>query len=438
MKMKFFGKYLAIAFVCSIILNVAVFASGWVHVAPVETAFELIKKSGQSNVVYSIFGEVAVLQGGDSFSEEAHKLAEVNSFARRDGEELYLLTSKDPVILHMVFPGVREVWSGFGMKVLLAGETAAVNLLSKNSPFTKVELLPLNQILLTEETMCKQIRKNQPDAVSNFLQLLDMETFFADLEMMVKCKTRYSYVEGAQTAVEQCQAVFADLDIPVQQVPFLIGSSKVNNLVATIAGSDEKNYGEILIVGHLDSTSENPRFNAPGADDNGSGAAGVIALARMLKKSGLKPAATIKFVLFLGEEQGLYGSKAYVKDLTPDQKSKIKAVLNLDMIGFDVVAPLSIMLETNSFNRPMVEKMQELAKKYSEFSIRTSFNAWGSDHAPFLQQRIPAVLTIESEYSSNPNYHKTTDLIESINPDLCTNILRLNAATMFVYGVQPE
>lgn len=436
--MKFFGKFLAMAFVCSIMLNAAVFASGWVHVAPAEKAFELVKKSGQSNVVYSIFGEVAVLQGGDSFSDEAHKLTDVNSFARRDGEELYLLTSKDPVILHMVFPGVREVWSGFGMKVLLAGETAAVNLLSKNSPFTKVELLPENQVLLTEETICKQINKNQPDAVSNFLQLLDMETFFADLEMMVKCKTRYSYVEGAQTAVEQCQAIFADLDIPVQQVPFMIGSSKVNNLVATIAGSDEKNYGEILIVGHLDSTSENPRFNAPGADDNGSGAAGVIALARMLKKSGLKPAATIKFVLFLGEEQGLYGSKAYVKDLTPDQKSKIKAVLNLDMIGFDVVAPLSIMLETNSFNRPMVEKMQELAEKYAEFSIRTSFNAWGSDHAPFLQQRIPAVLTIESEYSSNPNYHKTTDLIESINPDLCTNILRLNAATMFVYGVQPE
>ncbi|MFZ5949166.1 MAG: M28 family metallopeptidase, partial [Candidatus Rifleibacteriota bacterium] len=169
--------------------------------------------------------------------------------------------------------------------------------------------------------------------------------------------------------------------------------------------------------------------------DNGSGSAGVIALARMLKKSGLQPAATIKFVLFLGEEQGLYGSKGYVKMLSAEEKKQIKAVLNLDMIGFDAVAPLSIMIETNSFNRPMVEKMQELAEKYAEFSIRTSFNAWGSDHAPFLQQKIPAVLTIESEYSSNPNYHQVTDLIESINPDLCANILRLNAATLYFYAL---
>jgi hypothetical protein len=417
--------------------SASLFAAGWVHVAPADKGFDIIKNIGSGNESYTRFGEVVILQGGDNFSDEVQKTPDVESFAKRDDEHLYLLTTKDPAMFNYVFPGARVVWSGFGMKVLLAGEVAAINLISKSSPFTKVELLPENQTILTAETICKKAGKAEPDEISNFLDLLDMQTFFSDLEKMVAVKTRYSYVDGAQNAIELCAKEFAGLNIPCEQVAFNIGSKKVNNLVATIKGSDEKNYGEVLVVGHLDSTSENPRYDAPGADDNGSGSAGVLALARMLKKSGLEPKATIRFVLFLGEEQGLYGSKAYVRNLNSEDKAKIKAVLNLDMIGFDAADPLSIMLETNSFNRPMVEKMQELAEKYAEFTIRTSFSAWGSDHAPFLQQRIPAVLTIESEYSSNPNYHKTTDIIESINPNLCENILRLNAATMFIYAVNP-
>ncbi|MEW6709076.1 MAG: Zn-dependent exopeptidase M28 [Candidatus Riflebacteria bacterium] len=435
--MKIFGRFIRTAvFTCAtVLISSVVSAAGWVHVAPTRKGVDLIEKCADPNSCYTRFGEIMILQGGESFADEAHKVPDIESFARRDDEKLYLLNSKDPAILNQVFPGVRVVWSGYGMKVLLAGETAAFNLLSKNSDFTRVELLPENQTILSDEIFCKKTSKTEPDEISKFLDLLDMETFFKDLEMMVARKTRYTYVESAQKSIEDCAAIFNELEIPTQQAPFSFGGGQANNLVATVKGTDEENAGQILVVGHLDSTSPNPKVDAPGADDNGSGSAGVIALARMLKKSGLQPAATIKFVLFLGEEQGLYGSKGYVKTLTAEEKKQIKAVLNLDMIGFDAVAPLSIMIETNSFNRPMVEKMQQLAEKYAEFSIRTSFNAWGSDHAPFLQQKIPAVLTIESEYSSNPNYHQVTDLIESINPDLCANILRLNAATMYFYAM---
>lgn len=438
--MKFSDKVFKVtAFTCiAILVSASLYAAGWVHVAPSEMGFELMKKSGSGNERYTRFGEVTILQGGESFSDELQKTESIQSIPVGAGEILYLLTSKDPAILNYTFPGVRTVWSGFGMKVLLAGEVAGINLMSKNSPFTKVEFLPINQEILTSEVVCKQTTKSAPDEISKFLNLLDMKAFFTDLEKMVEQKTRYSYVNGAQKAIEFCAEEFKKLGLESKEAPFSIGSSKVNNLVAIWKGTDEEKYGEVLIVGHLDSTSPNPKNDAPGADDNGSGSAGVLAMAKMLKKSGLQPAATLKFVLFLGEEQGLYGSKAYVRSLDPASRKKIKAVLNLDMIGFDAAPPLSIMLETNSFNRPMVEKMQELAEKYADFTIRTSFSAWGSDHAPFLQQRIPAVLTIESEYATNPNYHQVSDLIDTINPDLSLNILRLNAATMFVYGVKPE
>ncbi|MGM0598987.1 MAG: M28 family metallopeptidase [Candidatus Rifleibacteriota bacterium] len=432
--MKFSGRYFIFAVLISIVCSASLLAGNWVYLANADTVFSIVKNSDHSVESYTRLGDYFILTGEDVFAENLQKSPGVESFPMRDGENLYLITSKDPAILSAVFPGVRTVWEDYGLRVVIAGEVAGNNLMSKSSAFTKVELLEKNTTILSEEIICKATAKNVPDNMSAFIKLLDIQAFMQDLQTMVDFKTRYSYVEGAQKAIDYCAAEFTKLGIKSEQQVFNIGSSRVNNLVATVKGSNEKDFGQVLVVGHLDSTSPNPRNDAPGADDNGSGSAGVLAIARMLKASGLQTAATVKFILFLGEEQGLYGSKAYVRNLNATDKKNIVAVLNLDMIGFDKQPPLSVLLETNSFNRPMIENMQDLAQKHTELSIRTSFSAWGSDHAPFLQQRIPAVLTIESEFSSNPNYHQTTDLIPTINQELCQEILKLNAATMYKYS----
>jgi carboxypeptidase Q len=83
---------------------------------------------------------------------------------------------------------------------------------------------------------------------------------------------------------------------------------QVNNVVAEIAGSDPN--GEYVVVGgHLDSWQL-----GTGAEDNGTGAASVMALAQALKATGLTPRRTIRFVLFGGEEEGLLGSISYARD----------------------------------------------------------------------------------------------------------------------------
>ena len=432
--MKFSGRYFIFAVLISIVCSTTLLAGSWVYLAKADTASSIIKNNDNSVESYTRLGDFVIFHGEGLSSESLKKTAGVKSFPKQDDENLYLITSKDPAVLTAVFPGVRTVWEGYGLRVVIAGEIAANNLMSKSSAFTKVEILKENTTILSQEISCKATAKKAPDSTSAFLKLLDMQAFIKDLQAMVDFKTRYSYVEGAQRAIDYCAFEFTKLGIKSEQQAFNIGSTRVNNLVATVKGSNEKDFGQVLVVGHLDSTSPNPRNNAPGADDNGSGSAGVLAIARMLKASGLQPAATVKFILFLGEEQGLYGSKAYVRYLNDAEKNAIKAVLNLDMIGFDNQPPLSVLIETNSFNRTMIENMQELAQKYNELSIRTSFSAWGSDHAPFLYKRIPAVLTIESEFSSNPNYHQTTDLISSINRELCQEILILNAATMYKYS----
>lgn len=440
MKMKFFAKSgftrlcLAMAFAgCG-----SAFAADWVQVMPSSAGYELIKKSGSGSEKFTQFGETIIIQGGEIFNDEANKSAPGDSLPVRPGEKLYMVTTKDPAILAATFPGARVVFKGNGFIVLLASETAAMNIIAKSSDFTRVDLLPENQVVLTAPEMASKDAMKTDDEIAAFIDKLDMKAFMADLTELVNFKTRYTYVAPAQQSIDFCQKIFSDMGFKVWQSQFSMGGSTANNLIAEIKGTDEEKFGQILMVGHLDSTSRQPRTNAPGADDNGSGAAGAIAMARLIKDSGLQPAATIKFVLFMGEEQGLYGSKAYVKALTADEKSKIKAVFNLDMIGFDAVAPLSVMIETSSFNRPMVEKMTELAKNYANFSIQISYSPNGSDHAPFLTQKVPAVLTIQSEFDNNPNYHQVTDTMDIINEDLCRNILRMNAAAMYIYGLKPE
>lgn len=416
----------------------SVFASDWIQVLPVDSGEELIKEEGSGYEKAVQIGNSLIIRSGENFKDAAIKKSPDNILALRPGENVYLITTKDPAILNATFPGARIVYREAGFIVVVAGETAAMNLISKKSDFTSVELMPENEVILTPPIECKSTAHKSTDPVSRFLNLIDMQAFMKDLGDLVAFKTRYSYVEPAQKSILHCEKILKDMGYATSLEPFNIGSSKTHNLVAEITGKDPEKHGEILVVGHLDSTSPNPRNDAPGADDNGSGAAGVIALARLLKKAEIMPDATIKFVLFMGEEQGLYGSKAYVRNLPPQDRKKIKAVLNLDMIGFDVTPPLSILMETNSFNRPMMEIMEEMAKKYTECSVQVSYKAWGSDHAPFLNVQIPAVLTIESEFGSNPNYHKVTDLIDTINPELCKTILRINAATLYKYAIAAE
>ncbi len=96
---------------------------------------------------------------------------------------------------------------------------------------------------------------------------------------------------------------------------------KVDNVVADIAGS-ASNGEYVLVGGHLDSWQ-----TGTGAQDNGTGAATVLAVAQAVKASGLTPRRTMRFVLFGGEEEGLIGSLRYAKAHADDAAKCVGACL---------------------------------------------------------------------------------------------------------------
>jgi len=183
----------------------------------------------------------------------------------------------------------------------------------------------------------------------------------------------------------------------------------VYNTVAEIKGS-EKPDEVVIIGGHLDSWDL-----GTGATDNGTGSMVVLAAARALVKSGVKPKRTIRFVLFTGEEQGLNGSRAYVA-AHKDEMSKISGVLVHDT-GTGKV--LTIGLMHNYAARETVDRvLYPLAKEktigLAEPSLRSE---GGSDHVPFDEAGVPASWCIQEVANYEKDHHSQTDTLDRVKWD---------------------
>jgi hypothetical protein len=182
---------------------------------------------------------------------------------------------------------------------------------------------------------------------------------------------------------------------------FVPGPLVVHNTVGEIRGSDKPD--EVVILGaHLDSWDL-----GQGTTDNGTGTAVVLEAARALMKSGVKPRRTIRFVLFTGEEQGLYGSKAYVQQ-HKDELPKISMCLVHDT-GTGKVTGIGV--QGRASVKPILEaeltSLRDLGVQ--EISLR---GMGGSDHASFEQAGVPgfAVQQDMSEYRFT--HHSQSDTLD--------------------------
>lgn len=139
----------------------------------------------------------------------------------------------------------------------------------------------------------------------------------------------------------------------------------------------------------------------------------------------------LRCILFGGEEQGLFGSRQYLAGLPEAERARIRAVLNMDMIGVhNTERTRSVLVEGAALSRVLVEKLEQAALGYTSLAVQTSFSPFASDHVPFLQAGIPAVLTIEGADSSNEAVHSEHDTLERIDGELALEILRMNTAVV--------
>lgn len=206
---------------------------------------------------------------------------------------------------------------------------------------------------------------------------------------------------------------------------YSFSGTNARNVVATLPGVETPER-VILIGGHLDSTSPSSSTNAPGANDNASGIAGVLAAAQILRQYSFR--STIRFVAFTGEEQGLYGSTQHA-NAAVSRGDLIDAAVIFDMIGWRN-AQNRIDIEGETPWLPVMTVMDDACAQYTNLDTQIQLVSFGSDHVPFQDVGIPAFLAIETEYASFPCYHRTCDTTGWNLPDFTADVTRAGLATV--------
>ena len=283
---------------------------------------------------------------------------------------------------------------------------------------------------------------------------------------------RFATQSGGRMSVE-----FHETTVPPSsRVP---GPSKVVNVVATLRPDrPEVSKRVLLVCGHYDSRASDPmdsQSDAPGANDDGSGTAVVLELARVFSKYPVE--ATVVFAAFAGEEQGLLGSTAWARTAR-ERHLSIDGVLNNDIVGgieggdgsvestyvrvfSEAYSPgdtgtvfrrrNTLGLENDGPSRSLARYIKETAEHYgNKLAVHMIYRRdrflRGGDHSPFHERGYAAVrfsVARENYEWQHQNVRMEGgisfgDRIEFTNDEYCANIARVNLATLAGLALAPE
>ncbi|MDB5205923.1 MAG: family metallo-hydrolase [Flavisolibacter sp.] len=229
----------------------------------------------------------------------------------------------------------------------------------------------------------------------------------------------------------------ANAGIPVEleadvRTKFFDKDLKGYNVIAEIPGTDPKLKDEVVMIGgHLDSW-----HGATGATDNAAGCSVMMEAMRLLKASNFQPRRTIRIALWGGEEQGLHGSRNYVKmhvadpatmQLQPAQ-SKITAYYNLDN-GTGKIR--GVYLQGNEKAKPVFTKWLESFKDLGASTVTIS-NTGGTDHLSFDAVGVPGFQFIQDEIEYDTRtHHSNMDTYDHLVPEDLKQAATIVAAFVF-------
>jgi hypothetical protein len=248
--------------------------------------------------------------------------------------------------------------------------------------------------------------------------------------------------------------VLPDTQVTLHYRNTVVATGKTYNVAGLLEGSDPKLKAEtILFSGHHDHDGISRDQIWHGADDNGSGTVGVVALAHAFRANALhgeKPKRSLLFVVFAAEERGLLGS-FYMAAHPLRPLETTRAVINFDMIGrnetesdqtkglieipADTTNRLNLIGPSYSpdYNRTVVAENKyvglDLDYRFDrDYALNIFFR---SDQFPFVLHNIPSFWWFTGFH---PDYHHTTDAADKINYAKMAKILRLAYLTGFQFA----
>lgn len=203
-------------------------------------------------------------------------------------------------------------------------------------------------------------------------------------------------------------------------------SAETENLIGMIEGCDSTLKHQYVLIGaHLDHVGQQAgEIYFPGANDNASGSAAVLEIARTFVKEKIKPKRSVIFVLYASEEQGLLGSKFLAEHL-PVPADSIVAAINMDCIGYGDSIQIG-----NGKSVPVLWKfIKDIEKTSSNIMVERTWNGGGADLGALHDKGIPGAYFVTT--NSYDHLHMLTDTPETLNKTLYESIVKLAYTTVY-------
>lgn len=295
------------------------------------------------------------------------------------------------------------------------------------------------------------LSKSHVELEINTAKSLTPESVQDYLKRFIEFPTRsYMNEEASSTVANWLEKEFKRLGFITCKQHFQGGGKHQENVIAHVPGSSSDT---ITVAAHYDSR---PFVGpAPGAEDNGSGVATLLAIANAYKKHiHFKPKKGIYFAAFAGQEPGLMGSKEFVSFLEnggSDMPETCRTsasflrvekrapsdhrALILDEIGWKSpqFSQFTVNLESYDSSKEMMDHLRHSSAMHNGWhGLEVIHNKlpFGSDHMAFLEKKMMSVLSINADDESYPHYHRNTDTIENLSPLLMAMVGKMNLGAL--------
>lgn len=221
---------------------------------------------------------------------------------------------------------------------------------------------------------------------------------------------------GSDYTLSDLSLLFESVELPASaRIEVMMnepGTAEARNVLGVLPGADPEMRDQVLILGaHYDHVGLDPNGDLyAGANDDASGVAVLLEIARLWQEAGFVPDCTVLFAAWDAEELGLLGSAHYVEHPIYPLESTI-GMIQLDMVGLASEGNLSVDGLDNAVGR-------QLAASARLFDVPTEpvDLSGASDHAPFRRAQVPAALLIW-DGSQVPYYHTPQDTVDTLQPE---------------------
>lgn len=206
----------------------------------------------------------------------------------------------------------------------------------------------------------------------------------------------------------------------------------LHNVIGLLPGSQQDPQDIILVGAHRDHFGRQAGLLFSGADDNASGTAVLLEVARALAaRAATTPLRrSVLFVSFSGEEQGLLGSRAYVAQ-PAIPLAQTRAMVNIDHAG---IGNGRLTIGVTGLDRSEAAKAADTAGLSDRADLFGFFP--GGDHVPFKEATVPTVTVVSG--GPHPHYHQATDTVETLTPEVLHTVTQYVLTLLTQLGDEPK